>query len=275
MAKKQKKQKDKGKKKGKARARVTRPSMYTKQIVSRRKPSFRDKQSSMINVAGNAAYGFPEFYGALTNSAMNAFQNQRYGLETQIRDLRAEANVIAQAGGNVDDMLQQIQAYQNQLQDLGGVVRGLDGRLDQQAREQAAMGARLRQQDGYLNQQARTVNRQSAARGARQPPPPPTGGARSSVRIGGYTNMSPSNRPIPVVVSSSPRPIAFARSPSGAGRRPRQAQGGRYDPRALQFESPQTDYDRTAARILEGPYASQQRSPTYAGYVAARSPSQP
>ena len=53
MAKKQKKQKDKGKKKGKGRARVTRPSMYTKQIVSRRKPSFRQNQQAMIGKFGS------------------------------------------------------------------------------------------------------------------------------------------------------------------------------------------------------------------------------
>ena len=167
MAKKQKQKKRKSKPSAKAKAKsnvsvnVTNTnSMYVKRIYSRRQPSFRDKQSSMINAVGNAAYGFPEFYGALTNNAMNAFQNQRYGLETQIRDLRAEANVIAQAGGDVQNVAQQIQEYEGDLGDLQRMVGGIDRRLDHTVQGLARLN---RQQD-------------HGAQGFRQPPPPQQSG---------------------------------------------------------------------------------------------------
>ena len=73
------KQKRKGKVKHKAkkgvRAKPRQPSMYTKQILNRAQPSFRQNQQMLLGSKGNAAFGFPEFYGSLTNNAMNAFHN--------------------------------------------------------------------------------------------------------------------------------------------------------------------------------------------------------
>lgn len=166
-----KKQKQKGRKR-QIKAKPRRPSMYTKQIVSRKKSGFRQNQQAMISELGSKAFGFPGFYGALTNNAMNAFQNQRYGLETQIRDLRAEANVIGQAGGNVDAMLQQIRAYEGDLANLGNALRNIGGGLTDTQRQQAVMQARLREHDDILSR--------GGGGGARGPPPIPGTATRVS-----------------------------------------------------------------------------------------------
>ena len=262
MAKKQKQKKRKSKPSAKAKAKsnvsvnVTNTnSMYVKRIYSRRQPSFRDKQSSMINAVGNAAYGFPEFYGALTNNAMNAFQNQRYGLETQIRDLTAEANVIAQAGGDVQNVAQQIQEYEGDLGDLQRMVGGIDRRL------------------GHTVQGLARLNRQQdhGAQGFRQPPPPQQAGrgrpysvyqgavdlSGGAPRYGGLV-VGPSgggrNLPQGRVVSGggggrSPRSPSAA---AGGGRRPRQAVGGTPAAQAAQRN---LFGGAAAAQILQGPYS--------------------
>ena len=260
MAKKQKQKKRKSKPTAKAKAKsnvsvnVTNTnSMYVKRIYSRRQPSFRDKQSSMVNAVGNAAYGFPEFYGALTNNAMNAFQNQRYGLETQIRDLRAEADVIAQAGGDVQNVAQQIQQYEGDLDDLQRMVGGIDRRLDQTVQGLAR------------------INRQQhhGAAEFRQPPPPQraAGGGRprsvyqgnidlagGAARCGGLVvGPSGGDRDLPQgrVASGGRSP----RSPSaagGGGRQRRQAVGGTPASAAAR----RTLFGgATAQQILQGPFS--------------------
>jgi hypothetical protein len=209
------KQKRKGKVKHKAkkgvRAKPRQPSMYTKQILNRAQPSFRQNQQMLLGSKGNAAFGFPEFYGSLTNNAMNAFQNQRYGLETQIRNLRAEADVIGQAGGNVDAMLQQIRGYEGDLDNLVGAVRDIGGGLTNAQREQALINARLREHDDLLRQ------RQGGGRGGRggggAPPPIPA----AAVRV-----------PSPRGSNRTPRAAAPLRSSRSAGSSVA---------RALQFEA--------------------------------------
>eukprot|EP01043_Picozoa_sp_COSAG02_P012994 COSAG02_NODE_513_length_20826_cov_323.015246_5_plen_277_part_00 len=243
MAKKQK-QKGKGRKK-ELKSKPRRPSMYTKQIVSRKQPNFRQNQQAIISELGSKAFGFPGFYGALTNNAMNAFQNQRYGLETQIRELRAEANVIGQAGGNVDAMLQQIRAYEGELANLGNALRDIGGGLTNTQRQQALMEARLRDHDDIL--------RRGGGGGARGPPPIP----------GTVTRVSPPR--------SSARQTSRARTPT-TGRPASNRSAASSVARALRFEGNRLFDDARASAYnpMEAVLSLAQRGPFSTGTRQAR-----
>ena len=104
-----------------------------KRIQSRRRPNLREVRRGMLTQArvggGNGASPFsnPAFYGnvkMLTDSAMNQFQNQRYGLEQQIRDSGSEQKALLAAGkvesaqliGNTQQQLtQQLADWQKQF----------------------------------------------------------------------------------------------------------------------------------------------------------------
>ena len=77
------------------------PKERVKRIRSRRRPNLREMRQSMPGAGGSRAFANPAFYGnvqMLTNSAMNQFQNQRYSLENQLRESRAEQKALLTAG---------------------------------------------------------------------------------------------------------------------------------------------------------------------------------
>ena len=93
-----------------------------KRIQSRRRPNLREMRRGMLTQAqaqgggGASPFSNPAFYGnvkMLTDSAMNQFQNQRYGLEQQIRDSGSEQKALLAAGKN--DSAQLVANTQQQL----------------------------------------------------------------------------------------------------------------------------------------------------------------
>ena len=93
-----------------------------KRIQSRRRPNLREMRRGMLTQAqaqgggGASPFANPAFYGnvkMLTDSAMNQFQNQRYGLEQQIRDSGSEQKALLAAGKN--DSAQLVANTQQQL----------------------------------------------------------------------------------------------------------------------------------------------------------------
>ena len=93
-----------------------------KRIQSRRRPNLREMRRGMLTQAqahgggGASPFSNPAFYGnvkMLTDSAMNQFQNQRYGLEQQIRDTGSEQKALLAAGKN--ESVQLVANTQQQL----------------------------------------------------------------------------------------------------------------------------------------------------------------
>jgi hypothetical protein len=113
-----------------------------KRIQSRQRPNLREMRRGMLTQAqaqgggGASPFANPAFYGnvkMLTDSAMNQFQNQRYGLEQQIRDSGSEQKALLAAGKNESAQLvantqqQLTQQLANWQKQFGFGQPGLEG----------------------------------------------------------------------------------------------------------------------------------------------------
>ena len=92
-----------------------------KRITSRKRMNLREMRQSMPGAGGPQAFANPAFYGnvkMLTDSAMNQFQNQRYSMERELREMKAEGRAVAEVGKRVEGHDEQITQMQRRYDEL-------------------------------------------------------------------------------------------------------------------------------------------------------------
>ena len=108
-------------------------------IRSRRRPNLRELRQAMP--PDPRAFHNPAYYGnvaMLTNSALSQFQNQRYSMERELREMKAEGRAAADVGKRVEGHDEQI----TQMQRRYDVLVEAHGRLAEGARGgRGAVGA--------------------------------------------------------------------------------------------------------------------------------------
>ena len=105
----------------------------------------------MPGAGGSRAFANPAFYGnvqMLTNSAMNQFQNQRYSLENQLRESRAEQKALLTAGRAEAAQIQgrETATLQTQLADTIKMFTGVTAQLAQGKGQLEGVAAEKEQQ---------------------------------------------------------------------------------------------------------------------------------